>query len=116
MLILFCGSRSFVDGRRIDITLNHLMNACGEFTVLNGGARGADTLAHFAGLKLGLKSICVKPDWNKYGKRAGFLRNAQMLEMGPELVVAFWDGESRGTAHTIDLAINRYRIPVLIVQ
>lgn len=44
-------------------------------------------------------------EWNKYGKKAGYIRNAQMLEIGkPDLVLAFWDGVSRGTKMMIDLA------------
>lgn len=46
-------------------------------------------------------------DWNKHGKRAGFIRNAEMVaSLDPEtdLVLVFWDGESRGTLHAARLA------------
>jgi len=42
-------------------------------------------------------------DWNKYGRRAGFIRNKQMAEFGDALL-ALWDGKSRGTKMMIELA------------
>ena len=45
-------------------------------------------------------------DWDKYGKRAGYLRNVQMAEYADALL-AFWDGESRGTKNMIDEALSR---------
>jgi hypothetical protein len=56
-------------------------------------------------------------DWNKHGKRAGFIRNIEMLDMlNPveDIVIAFWDGESRGTMHTVDNARER-GIPCFVI-
>ena len=39
----------------------------------------------------------------KYGKRAGLIRNEKIVE-NSSVIVAFWDGESKGTFHTIQLA------------
>ena len=114
MLALFCGSRDYTNYRGVDRALDCLRNVDSEVTVLHGGARGPDTFAQVAAVKSSCKHIAVHPDWHRFGKQAGFLRNAQMLEMNPDIVLAFWDGHSRGTRHTIDLAINRYRIPVVI--
>lgn len=88
----------------------------GRFHIIQGGARGADKGAHLAAWKLGVPSTPVKPDWAKYGKRAGFFRNITMLEKKPQYVVALWDGSSRGTLHTIERAVNFYRIPTMIVR
>jgi len=82
--------------------------------LIEGGARGADSLAGAWADAEGVQHIRVPADWAKHGKKAGFLRNIQMLDMNPDLVVAFWDGKSRGTAHTIEEAKKR-RIPVRIV-
>ena len=46
-------------------------------------------------------------DWNKYGKRAGYLRNADMAKEAHALI-AFWDGKSKGTNHMIQLAKQNY--------
>jgi ABC-type sugar transport system substrate-binding protein len=46
-------------------------------------------------------------DWDQFGKRAGYLRNEQMLNQHPTAVWAFWDGQSRGTLHTMREARKR---------
>lgn len=114
-LVLVCGSRtwpSFVDIRD---TLVHLRTLLGPFTVLHGGARGADT---YAGLAAKVLDIPVEPpmlpDWSA-GLSAGFARNTAMLERAPAFVIAFTLGTG-GTADTIDKAVNTYRIPTLIYR
>lgn len=82
--------------------------------ILHGGARGADELAGRAAHALDLPATVFRPDWRRYGGRAGILRNLAMLDEGPELVIAFWDGSSPGTRHTIEEA-RRRGIPVEIV-
>ena len=44
-----------------------------------------------------------KPDWVKHGKSAGFVRN-ELIVSDADIVFAFWDGKSKGTAHDIQLA------------
>lgn len=41
-------------------------------------------------------------DWEQFGKRAGYIRNAEMVEVADQAIIV-WDGVSRGTAHTISL-------------
>jgi hypothetical protein len=48
----------------------------------------------------------IPADWDAYGKGAGFIRNAEMLEVGTHLV-CFWDGKSKGTAHMRDIASEK---------
>lgn len=70
--------------------------------IVSGGARGIDRLAaEYAGQR----QICLTeflPDYAKYGRGAPLMRNAQIAEYA-EAVLAFWDGKSRGTLHTISL-------------
>lgn len=54
-------------------------------------------------------------DWEQHGRSAGILRNNDMLDTNPDLVIAFWDGKSRGTWHTINEA-RRRGIPVDVVS
>ena len=51
---------------------------------------------------------------DKYGKRAGFIRNCEMVDCCDGVVV-FWDGKSKGTKHTIDYASKRGK-PCIIVN
>ena len=51
-------------------------------------------------------------DWDSFGKSAGYIRNEQMAQ-NADALVAFWDGQSRGTKHMIDLA-HKYRLLVRV--
>ena len=53
-------------------------------------------------------------DWVRLGKRAGMVRNLQMLDSA-DAVVAFWDGQSRGTAHMINETKKR-GLPLRVVR
>lgn len=71
-----------------------------EISIVSGMARGADALAvRFANVER-IQLYKFPADWDKYGKRAGFLRNEEMAKFSDGLL-AFWDGQSRGTAHMI---------------
>ncbi len=71
--------------------------------IISGGAKGADSLAerYAAEKKYPLKVIM--PEWEEFGKSAGYRRNVQIVEQSDE-IIAFWDGNSKGTAHTIKIA------------
>lgn len=68
--------------------------------IVSGGARGADSVAETYADNRKIPTIIHKPDWERYGKSAGMLRNAYIVRDSDE-VVAFWDGKSKGTANTI---------------
>jgi hypothetical protein len=104
MIVLVCGSRDWQDQEMIRQALATLP---ADSTVIAGGARGADGLGEQIARELGLKTRVFPADWNEYGKRAGYIRNIQMLDQSPDQVWAFWDGKSRGTAHTIREAKKR---------
>ncbi len=71
-----------------------------DVSIVSGMARGADSLAvRFA--KDNYVELHEFPaDWHQYGKRAGFMRNARMGDFADGLL-AFWDGQSKGTAQMI---------------
>lgn len=71
--------------------------------VISGGAPGVDTVAIDEAKLIGLRTEVYPADWRTLGKSAGFIRNRQLVELCDRLV-AFWDGESRGTKHSISLA------------
>ena len=74
--------------------------------IVSGGAKGADRLGEFYAIDRNYEIHRFPADWDKFGKRAGFLRNAEMAEYADELI-AFWDGASKGTKHMIDLATQK---------
>lgn len=84
-----------------------------EVEVISGGAKGADSLGErFA--KIHRMSVTIfKPDWDKYGKSAGFIRNQTIVD-ACDMVLAFWDGKSKGTQDTINKA-KKAKKPTFIV-
>ena len=106
------GSRSFVntmDGYKI---IKKIQDKMKFSTIISGGARGADTIAKKYAREFGLKYIEFPADWNKYGKKAGFLRNVDIVR-NSDLILAFWDGVSRGTLHSIRIA-DKLKRPLII--
>lgn len=107
MKVLVCGSRGWTDRRAV----NERVRALPAGTiVIEGGADGADTFAREAaeGRGLFVADVPVKsPHWALHGRGAGHRRNAAMLALGPDLVIAFQRNRSSGTQGTIDEARRR---------
>ena len=81
--------------------------------IISGGANGADKLGEFFAKENNIDIHIFYPNWTKYGKRAGFIRNQYIIESCTH-VIAFWDGESKGTKSSIDLAIkNNKKIKII---
>ena len=74
-----------------------------QITVLSGGCKGADLLGERFAKENGFIIKRYLPDWKKYGKAAGPIRNKQMVD-ACQKVICFWDGKSRGTASLIQYA------------
>ena len=111
--VLITGSRNFANEalmREVLCQLEAPVELC------HGGARGADTLAGDIAQSLGYE-VCVYPaNWEKYGKRAGSLRNQEMLDdFKPEVVIAFPLPGSIGTWDMVQRA-KAADIPVRIVE
>lgn len=68
--------------------------------IVSGGARGVDTLAKEFAIKNKLLLTEFLPKYNIYGRTAPLKRNDEIALYADE-VIAFWDGQSRGTAYTI---------------
>lgn len=99
MKLLVCGSRTWADDLTvIDAILGIIAGSQEtEFIVIEGGAAGADQAGARAAGLLGIP-VCEYPaNWSLHGRAAGPIRNQQMLDQHPDLVLAFWDGQSPGT-------------------
>lgn len=100
MKIIVAGGRNFKDytllRQKLDFYFQNItpVVVCGE-------AKGADELGKRYAESHGIEVVSMPADWNKYGKSAGYRRNREMAEIADGLV-AFWDGESKGTKHMID--------------
>lgn len=110
--IIIAGSRDFHNYELLKIEVNKFIDEYkatlsasddNSISIISGHARGADKLGEQYARECNHSCYVMPADWNKYGKRAGYLRNASMAKEADALI-AFWDGQSRGTYHMIELA------------
>lgn len=101
MKVLVCGSRHFEDYNLLRTVLDGI-----DITeIIHGGARGADTCANRYAKNHNIPVHRYDALWDLYGKRAGPIRNTQMLREGvPDYCVAFLAPDSRGTKNMIEQA------------
>jgi len=71
--------------------------------IVSGGATGVDSCAARFAKNFGFPLKVFKPDYKKYGRKAPLMRN-EIIIKAARFVVAFWNGKSSGTGHTIYLA------------
>ena len=118
MKILVCGDRNW---KNKELIKDELITASGighpgtptpspkDILVIEGDARGADKLAGEVAKELGFRVAVFPAQWERFGKMAGPLRNIEMLDEKPDLVLAFHNdlSKSKGTAHTVKNAQKR---------
>lgn len=97
------GSRTFDDYEQLQSALNSLHKEKPITHIVSGGAKGADSLGEKWSKENDIPFVIFIPDWKKYGRSAGIRRNKDIID-NSDIVVAFWDGESRGTKNSIDRA------------
>jgi YspA, cpYpsA-related SLOG family len=115
--VLFCGGRDYTDRATIKAWLSKVQKQ-GYDTLIEGEARGADTIAREEAEKMGFTVLKFPADWTKYHRAAGPIRNRQMLIEGkPELVVAFHDvlSNSKGTKNMVETA-RRARVETIVIS
>lgn len=105
MKVLICGDRNWNDKELIRSTIRDKM----PDEVITGDARGADTLAYECCKEDGFTVISADAKWWKYGGAAGPIRNREMLDQKPDLVLAFHDDleHSKGTIDSVTEAKHR---------
>lgn len=128
MKIAIIGSREFPCPNFVKEKVGYLCETLGRMetplTIISGGANGVDTWAEEVAKgweELGVKILVFKANWQdlshpdaiiktrndgtKYDARAGHRRNKLIIDEATN-IIAFWDGTSKGTKHSIDLAIK----------
>lgn len=105
MKIAVVGSREGFTEEQVERGMFHNF-AYQENILVTGGARGVDTYAMNIARENNIQMIIFYPEWDKYGKGAGFIRNKLIVD-NADKVIAFWDGQSKGTKHSIDYAKSK---------
>lgn len=113
MRLAIIGSRSFKDYYKLCIEVNKLRETEEITTIISGGANGADYLGKKYSIDYYLGYKEYPAEWDKYGKSAGFRRNVDIVN-DSDIILAFWDGKSRGTKHSIDLATKSGKKVIII--
>ncbi len=107
--IIVAGGRDFDNYILLSETLDVVLEryTLSEVSIVSGCCRGTDALGERYAKEHGIPVVRFPADWLEYGKAAGPIRNRKMAEYASEgegVLVAFWDGRSRGTASMIRLA------------
>jgi hypothetical protein len=108
--ILICGGRDYNNKDKVYEILDKALSVFSDLHIIHGAASGADSLAGDWANERQMAWTAYPANWNEYGKRAGYIRNTQMLNEGkPDLVIAFPGG--KGTQMMINLA-EAAKVPV----
>jgi len=112
MNLAIIGSRDFNNYNLLKETLEKYKLKITQ--VVSGGCRGADILGEKWAKENKIKTNIFLADWDKFGKRAGFIRNEDIIK-NCDYCIAFWDGVSKGTKHSISLC-EKYNKPYKIIK
>jgi len=111
MRIIIAGSRTIKDYKLVKECIDHALcklalegNVIEE--IVSGNALGVDKLAVRYAIENNRKYILFPANWQKYGKKAGYLRNIEMANYADALIT-IWDGKSPGTKMMIDIATKK---------
>ncbi len=115
MKVIIAGGRTFND---YNLMLNSVFVNDSEIKtiqeVVSGTAGGADRLGERLAKEHGYKLTQFPANWDKFGKSAGYKRNEEMAKYADALI-AFWDGQSKGTKHMIDLA-KKHNLKIMVIN
>lgn len=108
MKIIIAGTRNFTDKHLLFCQMDWFVTKFDlrYFSVVSGTAEGADRLGEEWADQRNIDCERFPPDWNKHGKAAGPIRNAQMADAA-DICVVFWDGKSKGTKNMIETALSK---------
>ncbi|GCE61966.1 DUF2493 domain-containing protein [Microcystis aeruginosa] len=112
--IIIAGSRNFNNYNLLEQKVDFYIGENQDIEIISGTARGADKLGERYAINKGLKLKRFPADWQKYGKKAGYLRNEEMAKYASHAII-FWDGKSKGTGHMIELC-KKYNINYRIIR
>ena len=103
--LLVSGSRTITDRAKVfqalDFMISDMLNG-EDVTIIEGGAKGVDTLAREFAIERKIPYEEHPADWDKNGRAAGYIRNVEMVKEA-YVALIIWDGKSKGTAHAMKI-------------
>ena len=109
MKLLIVGSRTITN---FDLT-GHIPEE--TELIICGGAKGVDTIAEQYADSHGIEKLIIKPQYEKFGRAAPIKRNEEMVALA-DVVLAIWDGRSRGTKYTVQYAEQKNKKIIKIIK
>lgn len=109
------GSRTFNDYEFLKATVDRIIKEknLNVGLIISGGAKGVDNLAHRYSDEKQLEIKRYNAEWGKYGRAAGLKRDFEIID-DCNMCIAFWDGKSRGSKHSIDLCSKQNKKCIII--
>lgn len=101
--VIIAGGREFNDYELLKRYCDHILKDQQDIEIVCGCARGADSLGELYAREKGYPVTRFRANWDELGRSAGYIRNAEMGNYADALI-AFWNNESKGTKHMIDIA------------
>lgn len=114
MKVIIAGGRDFNGYELLKKYVDYYLSSQIEIEIVSGTANGADKLGEYYANENKYLLTQFPADWNKNGKSAGYIRNSEMAKYSDALI-AFWNGNSKGTKHMIDIA-NNLNLKVKVVR
>jgi hypothetical protein len=115
MRVLVTGSRDYDSKEDVYHVLDALHREQPITLLIHGAARGADTLCAEWAKDKGVKTDpypILQADWDRFGNKAGPIRNTKMLNSMPDLCVAF----NLGTSGTTDMMRKAHDFGIKVVD
>jgi len=103
--VIIAGGREYKDYANLRKVCDEIfeLNGIEDPEIVSGTARGTDKMGEFYAKQRGFKIRGFPADWNKFGKKAGHIRNGQMARYS-DMLILFWDGKSRGSKDMLEQA------------
>ena len=107
--VVVAGGRDFTNYNLLKEKVDNILSQkklTHKILILSGKSIGADSLGEIYALENNLEILSYPADWDKFGKKAGVKRNAEMIN-DADALIAFWNGNSQGTKYMIDIATKK---------
>lgn len=119
MKMLVAGSRTIQNVGLVRQWMNAMWIEFGPIDLtITGGAKGVDSIAESLARKAEVSGLVIHADWKKHGRRAGYVRNVEMLKEleDGDLVLVIMENDSPGSKMMLEIALGRGGLNVVLIE